>query len=366
MASIDKRANGKWLARWREYPGGPQRSKQFVRKVDAQQHLVTVQHQLLTHTYIDPDKIKTTVRDYSKVWLARQSWRPRTRLSAEGIMDKHFLPRFGDRPIGAVRRGDLEAWAASLPLSPATVRLVMQYVSSLFAAAVTDGYLATNPATGAKTPRVDRAPIVPPTVEQIRSLQASAPSWFAIAVTLGAGAGLRQGEAAGLTVDRVDFLRRQLTVDRQLLPLPSAKGEPIELGLPKTDRSYRTVPLAAFVVDAIAAHVEEYGTGAHGLILHHNGEPVRRATFGKVWRQTREKAGLETRFHDTRHFFASTLLSQGVPVAATADYLGHSPAVLLSTYAHLIPEDHDRARGAVEAAFKTAVDGDGENLLRTS
>ena len=23
MASVDKRANGKWLARWREYPGGP-------------------------------------------------------------------------------------------------------------------------------------------------------------------------------------------------------------------------------------------------------------------------------------------------------------------------------------------------------
>jgi len=35
MASIDKRPNGKWRARWREYPGGPQRARHFVRKIDA-------------------------------------------------------------------------------------------------------------------------------------------------------------------------------------------------------------------------------------------------------------------------------------------------------------------------------------------
>ena len=105
------------------------------------------------------------------------------------------------------------------------------------------------------------------------------PRRFAIAVTLGAGAGLRHSEAAGLTEERVAFVRRELTVDRQLLPLSSVKGEPIELGPPKTDRYYRTVPTVAFVDDAIAARIEEYGTGGHGLILHNKGEPVRRATF---------------------------------------------------------------------------------------
>jgi integrase len=59
----------------------------------------------------------------------------------------------------------------------------------------------------------------------------------------------------------------------------------------------------------------------------------------------------EARFHDTRHTFASTLLSGGVSVPAAAEYLGHTPAVLLSTYAHLPLADHDRARRVVEAAF---------------
>ncbi|MGH9269688.1 MAG: tyrosine-type recombinase/integrase [Ilumatobacteraceae bacterium] len=73
-------------------------------------------------------------------------------------------------------------------------------------------------------------------------------------------------------------------------------------------------------------------------------------------------AGLpQAQFHDTRHTFASVLLSGGVAVAAAAEHLGHSPAVLLSCYAHLVRTDHDRARAVVGAAFAsrrvTAVSG---------
>ena len=39
MASIDKREDGAYRARWREYPGGPQKARQFARKGDAQTFL---------------------------------------------------------------------------------------------------------------------------------------------------------------------------------------------------------------------------------------------------------------------------------------------------------------------------------------
>ena len=38
-----------------------------------------------------------------------------------------------------------------------------------------------------------------------------------IHLTLAAGTGMRQGECFGLTVDRVRFLERVVTVDRQLV-----------------------------------------------------------------------------------------------------------------------------------------------------
>jgi integrase len=144
-----------------------------------------------------------------------------------------------------------------------------------------------------------------------------------------------------------------LTVDRQLVSHLS--GEPT-FGPPKSKRSYRTVPLADAVVEALALHVDQYGTGTHGLVLHApDGAPMRRQRFGETWRKLRTTAALpKARFHDTRHTFASVLLAGGVSVPACAEYLGHSPAELLRTYAHLVPQDHDRARATLQAAFHLA------------
>ena len=51
---------------------------------------------------------------------------------------------------------------------------------------------------------------------------------------------------------------------------------------------------------------------------------------------------------------AAGALSEGVSVAAAAEYLGDTPGVVLGTYAHLMPADHDRARAAAEAAFRSS------------
>jgi integrase len=110
------------------------------------------------------------------------------------------------------------------------------------------------------------------------------------------------------------------------------RAEP-SFGPPKTTRSYRTVPLADVVLEELATHLAEHGTGEYGLILfREDGRPIVRHRFGATWRQVRTRAGLpKARFHDTRHTFASTLLSGGVSVPAAAEYLGHTPAELLRT-----------------------------------
>lgn len=75
MASIDRRPNGKWRARWREYPGGPQRARHFTRKLDAERFLVEVQHRLLTGAYIAPEAARVTFDAYSRQYIERQPWR---------------------------------------------------------------------------------------------------------------------------------------------------------------------------------------------------------------------------------------------------------------------------------------------------
>jgi integrase len=197
----------------------------------------------------------------------------------------------------------------------------------------------------------------------IEAITAALPSWARVAVPLGLGAGLRQSEATGLTVDRVQFLRRTIRVDRQLVTNNSASPE---LGPTKTAKSNRSIPLAVFVADQLSAHIAEHGTGDHGLILHQpDGRPIGRNRFGRLWRAARTVAEAEhVDYHDLRHTFASTLLSEGVSVRAVADWMGHaSPMVTLNTYAHMMPIDEDRGRLVLDSALGP---DRAESMLRTA
>lgn len=353
MASVEKRANGKYLARWREYPGGPQKYKQFTRKVDAEAHLVKQQHDLMTGAYVTPDKAKTTVEAYATAWLERMrpTWRTSTAEMVALSLNKHAIPVLGKRPLGSVKRADVEAFAAGLGLKASTVRTIHQHLGQMFAAAVEDGLIARNPAAKARLPKVEPSKSQPVPAEVVELITAGLPDWLRVAVPLGVGVGLRQSEMSGLTVDRVDFLRRTLRVDRQLA---RDGGDEVTFAPPKTASSARTVPLAGFVVDALAAHLAAHPAGTQGLVVHHpDGRPVDANRFGNRWRAAVTAAGVPgLRYHDLRHTFASTLLSRGVSVKAVADWLGHaSPTITLTTYAHLMPADEEVARAVLDAAL---------------
>lgn len=358
MASIDKRPNGRWRARWREYPGGPQTTKHFPRKVDAERHLVDVQHRLLSGTYTAPAASKVTLEAYSAMWLQRMqpTWRPSTTRRIVVNLEQHILPILGPRPIGSIKRADVEALCSSAPLAPSTVRILRAHLSQLLGAAVDDGVIAHNPASRARLPKVELSRAQPVPLATVALISDALPAWLRIAVPLGVGVGLRQGELSGLTVDRLDMLRRTLRVDQQLVGAALAPT--------KTTSSDRTVPLAAFVVESLAEHLATHPAGIGGFVVTTPaGQPVTTAVFGRHWRRAvtdAQSPGL--RFHHLRHTFASTLLSRGVSVKAVADWLGHTnPTITLTTYAHLMPADEEVARRVLHEALAPGA----EDLLRT-
>lgn len=73
------------------------------------------------------------------------------------------------------------------------------------------------------------------------------------------------------------------------------------------------------------------------------------------------RAGLASvpRPYDLRHSFASLLLAEGRTVHYVAAQLGHSPALTLSTYGHLIAEYADAGSIDAEQEIATARVGDG-------
>lgn len=154
MASVDRRPNGKWRARWREYPGGPQKAKHFNRKLDAERFLVDVQHRMMTGAYVSPDLARVTLDSYAEEFVGRLPWR---RSSAYAVANALTPVRteFGRRPLGTIRKGDVQAFVTKLAQSrtPGGVAVVFQHFNALLAAAVEDGLIARNPAKGSSCRR---------------------------------------------------------------------------------------------------------------------------------------------------------------------------------------------------------------------
>jgi integrase len=74
------------------------------------------------------------------------------------------------------------------------------------------------------------------------------------------------------------------------------------------------------------------------------------------WAPACRAVGLDPvpRPYDLRHSFASLLLAEGRQPLYVARQLGHSVAVLLSTYAHLIDEYEDAERIDADAEIAKA------------
>jgi integrase len=351
MASIDKRPDGRYRARWREYPTGPQKSRQFDRKADAQRFLDGIRGDLAHGLYVDPAGGRTRFKEYAEQWRAGQIHRPSTASQTETYLRLHAYPTLGNRPIGAIRRSEIQAWVKqqSAGLAPGSVELVYRWVATIFKAAVADRLIASSPCIRIALPKRADTEVIPLSVSDVAALAHAVPERYHALIVFAAGMGLRQGECFGLTIDRVDFLRRRVRVDRQLISVRA--GVP-EFGPPKSKAGFRTVPMPELVVVALSAHLARYGPGPAGLVFTNTlGHPLRRSTANPMWHRATKQAGLPSwaTFHDLRHFYASLLIARGCSVKAVQSRLGHQSAMeTLDTYGHLWPDSDDETREAVD------------------
>jgi hypothetical protein len=93
------------------------------------------------------------------------------------------------------------------------------------------------------------------------------------------------------TRSRASTTRRVVHVDRQLV---SIAGRSPFLAPPKTAASVRSIPLPTVVIDALAAHLANYPAGVDGFVFAPGGKPIRRTTFGSVWRAALKAADAPT------------------------------------------------------------------------
>jgi integrase len=273
----------------------------------------------------------------------------------------------GARRLVAVKPSEVQAWAAELSqkLSPATVRLQVTMLRTVYNAAVLDRLVAASPVVRISLPRAERARVVPLTVAQVRELAAAVPARNRAMVIAQAGLGLRLGELLAMRQQDVNFLGRSVRIEWQLDEESRQRVEP------KTPRSRRTIPLPQVAADALAEHIRRWPPLPDGSLFYGHNRRVYAHTFyaSQVFKTAvRRLAKVEgstfpagTTTHDCRHHYASVLLAAGESVVAVAERLGHDNAgMVIRVYGHLLPDSESRTRRAVDDAWNAVSEGSDE------
>ena len=354
--NIARRPDGAWRARYRD-ARGQEHSQHFDRKIDAQHWLDQVTSAVVTGTYSDPKAGRITFAAFFGEWSARQVWAPGTVLAMS--LAARSVP-FTGKPMKQIRRSEVETWIKQMDaagLAPGTIKTRYVNVRSVFRAAVKDRVIGSDPTDGVRLPRGRRADVAMsiPTPEDVGQLMAVADERFQPFIALCAFAGLRLGEAAGVQLGDIDFLRRSLKASRQV---QRVNGGAIDVRAPKYG-SERVVYLADSLVNVLAEHVAAHGTTGKDrwLFAGEGDDPPHQNTVGYWWRKTLRDAGLSgIKLHDLRHFYASGLIAAGCDVVTVQRSLGHAKATTtLNTYAHLWPTAEDRTRKAAESIMSAAL-----------
>jgi integrase len=307
-------------------------------------------------TYITPESGRVTFQAYAEEWRAVQVHRPGTAAQVRTNLTNHVYPILGRRPLAAIRPSEVQALVKRLSesLAPATVEVVYAWTSTVFKAAVADRLIPSSPCVRVKLPPRQAARVTVLPAETVAALAEGIEPRYRALILLGAGAGVRISEATGLTVDRVDFLRRTVTIDRQLLR--GASGPEPAFGPVKDKKNRpRTIPVGQVVLDALAAHLAAYGTGPADLVFSTwAGSRVSHATWSDTWRAVAAPLGIASGegFHLLRHWYASCLIASGASVKEVQERLGHSSALMtLDIYGHLWEGDDERTRAATDRAL---------------
>jgi integrase len=362
------RTSGEWEVRWAD-----QRHDVHQRMFGTKQEAVVFESRIIGLRRLGrpTDRIDTgtrTVADYATtVWVPQhvEGLAVNTRRAYADLWRVHLNDTFGAMALRDVTAARIRQWQSDR-LASGAGRTALNHALVVFGTilqrALEDEEIQSNPVrivkkvpTGAKT---EVEPLAPLTVEQVRSRALD--EFDATLIAVLAYAGLRPSEAWALRWG--DIRDRTIHVQQATDSIGDVKST-------KT-RSSRTVKLLAPLAQDLAAFRLAQGRPAAkalifpspytgGVATRDDQGSWRRRRWGDAWSAAVDDGvvtGERPRVYDLRHSFASLLLAEGRSIHYVAKQLGHSPALTLATYGHVIDEFEDQAKIDPDVEIRKARD----------
>ena len=376
MAS-KRRANGQgWVRqlpsrRWQaKFPGPDGKAhpapQTFDTRADADAWLKR-QHILVDSGTWEPDAdSELRLRGYAELWLRERNLKPKTAEDYRRILDRTILPPLGDLRIEAITVARVKTWYKSLDASKPTARAhAYGLLRTILQTAFQDDLIPANPCRirgAGNVERVTKTEV--PTAVQVHELAdemgitrnnddpsgCSSDGKYRVMTLVAAWCGLRFGELTELR-------RKDLVLDDNGIPVKirvrrgvvRVKGQFI-VQTPKSTAGIRDVVIPPHIRADVDAYLDVLGDHDEQLLFpgSRNGGHMAPSALYKPWYRAREQVGLDSlRWHDLRHFAATTAAQTGATLAELQGFAGHSTTQAAMRYQHAAADANERIAEAM-------------------
>ena len=296
-------------------------------------------------------------------WAVHRWVTSRTDVGPKSRLQYEWAAGHIDKGLGSIRldrldREDVARWLDGLASGGMYARrsiiIFRTVLRAALADAVEEGLLRRSPAARVPMPKVVAKPEREREVQawdegQVDTFLAAVEGHrWAAPLRLAVLYGLRRSELLGLRWEGVNLDRRTITIDAGVVEV---RGRPVWTE-GKNARSRRTFGIDGDTGSRLGAHRalqrrEQLAAGSDwrnlGLVVATaTGNVVSPGNFDQTLDRIVKRAGLpRLTSHGLRHTAATHMVREAADVGelrAAADVLGHSPDVLLKTYAHVLPD----------------------------
>lgn len=368
MAWTEKLPSDRWRGGYIDALGRKRQKGGFVHKTAAKTWAEDGEEAARKGEEFDPTAGRVTFKSWAERWQESRVVEPST-ADRDKSRYAEVVERWGDSPIGAIGSLEIQGWVKEMTArgrAPGTVRKYHNMLSVILeAATLPPRLIAENPCRHVTLPTLPPGREVYLTEAQVTALVAEldkrGKQWGTLALFL-ANTGLRWGEATGLHVNRVDWLRRRVHV----LNTMTQNGSVFALKAYPKGKQQRYVPLPDHVQERLSVHVTDFPpqpcglhTDCPGLLFSafprwtkgNDARPISRQTFERhIFTPAAQLAKLPTDLvpHDLRHTYASWLVQAGVSLREVQQLLGQSSITTTERYSHLAPDAGEVARGVLD------------------
>lgn len=259
------------------------------------------------------------------------------------VCEGHLLPMFDKVEIQSLQPAMLRKWIRGLNCTTKTAANILTPLRAVIEQALVDQYIKENPLNSIivdkllnkETKKSDYKPD-PFSIEEIKAILNTSEGQVRLLFQFAFFTGLRVSELIGLRWQDIDW-RNQLIHIEETIVAKEAKG-------PKTEAGIRDVLLLPPALEALEQQ-KRYTFSQKGRVFHNpqtnkpweTSQQIRRTQ----WMHVLKRAGIRYRnTYQTRHTYASMMLSQGENIMWVSKQLGHVDVeMVIKTYGRWIPDN---------------------------